>query len=79
MSDPHQPSNVRQRAEEVALQDLAQCAQEILAWRRGKGLPDDALLRQVAAVWEEAGDTLPEQQAENTVILLALRHVAGQG
>lgn len=69
--------NARLTAEAVASQDLPRCAAEILAWRKTGVLAEDALTRQVAAVWEQAGDALPEQQAENTITLLALRRVAG--
>lgn len=76
--EAHTFINARQQADAVAEQDLARCAAEILDWRRTGLLADDALVRQVAAVWERAGETAPEQQAENTVILLALRCVAGR-
>lgn len=71
-------SNARRDAEAVALRDLSRCAAEILDWRKTGRLADDALTREVAAVWELAGDVLPEQQAENTIIGLALRQVAGR-
>lgn len=70
--------NARQQAEAVTNQDLPRCAAEILDWRKTGKLADDALLREVAMVWEDAGDSMPEQQAENTVVLLALRRVAGR-
>ncbi len=41
-------------------------------------LSKDALTRKVAAVWERDGVVLPEQQAENTIVLLALRQVASR-
>lgn len=69
--------NARSKAESLATQNLAQCAAEVLAWRKTGILADDAHVRRVAAAWAEAGDSSPEQQAENTVVLLALRQVAG--
>ena len=70
--------NSRRDAEAVAMQDLERCAAEILDWRKAGRLADDALTRKVAAVWERDGDVLPEQQAENTIVLLALRQVASR-
>lgn len=77
MSEAHTFINTRLQADAVAERDLARCAAEVLDWRRTGLLDDDALVRQVAAVWERAGEIAPEQQAENTVILLALRRAAG--
>ncbi len=70
--------NTRQRADLVAMQDLPRCAAELLAWRKRGTLPEDAFLRQVAAVWAEE-DIVDGalQQAEYTVTMLALRQVAG--
>lgn len=70
--------NERLDAEAIALRDLPRCAAEILDWRKTGRLADDALTREVAEVWKRGGDLLPEQQAENTIVALALRQVAGR-
>lgn len=73
--------NTRTKAEQIAGADLAACAADVLAWQRSGRLRDGSALHRVADVWatdpEFVDDSL--QQAERTVIKLALQRAAAAG
>lgn len=63
-------------AAQIALQDLARCAEELLEWQRSGALREDSLLREVAESWARTGEVQPLRMAELTVTRLALVWVA---
>lgn len=70
--------NVRKQAEAIASGTLAQCAAEVLSWRKTGVLPPGSALHKVAAIWSTESQYVDDslQMAEQTVIKLALQSAA---
>ena len=68
--------SVQRSAEQIALQDLPRCAEELLEWQRSGALREDSLLREVAESWARVGEVQPLRMAELTVTRLALVRLA---
>jgi hypothetical protein len=68
--------SAQRSAEQIAMQDLPRCAEELLEWQRSGALREDSLLREVAESWARAGEAQPLRMAELTVTRLALLRAA---